>query len=526
MQELIAQAHEEIRSASRFRWYGMLLAWLICAGGWVWVAIQPDIFEANARVYVDTSSILQPVLGNRIITPNVTTQLAYIREALLGREQMVAVARDTGLDSTASTTAQYEAVISSLQNAIQIRSTGGPRNSPDGVYSISYRNSERGHAISVVSAVLDNFVETTIGANQQQGDTAERFLDERVDEYEARLARAEQARAEFVKENSERLPGTQGSYFTRLQSERDALDKVRRDLAILQSRRDELSAQLRGERSVISSTGAGLEPAPNSLDARIRDSERRLDELLLEYTERHPDVIATRNMLERLKAQRTDQLSELGIDGEGGEQELGNLESNPVYQALQMNINDADVEIATLQADIALRQQRIEELQSLIDEVPEVEAQLARLNRDYEVIYEQYLALVRSRETQELTRKATDTDQIDFRVIDPPLAPLTPVAPDRIMMLAAVFGAAIAAGAALCYLLAQIRPVFGSPAALRQLTGLPVLGAVSYAWPERFRARRWWSLAAYVAASICLFAAFGALAGIEVAGSGLRSLIG
>lgn len=524
MHELIVQVLEELRSALRFRWYGMLAAWAVCLGGWAWVATQPDVFEASARVYVDTSSILQPVLGNRIVTPNVATQLAYIREALLGREEMEAVARDAGLDSSATTTADYEAVIANLQSAVQIQSAGGPRNSADGVYNIRYRHSDRAKAMAVVNAILDNFIESAYGANQTQGDTAEKFLDDRVAEYERRLGQAEEERAKFMQEHAGSLPGNEGGYYARMQNERDALEGAKRQLTLVQSRRAELAAQLRGERS---ENGGGLptgDPPPGSIDARILDYQTRLDELLLEYTEQHPDVIRLRQQLNRLLAQREDQLAALGADE--SQQDNPRLESNPIFQRLQMDINAADVEIAQIQADIKLREERVANLQGLINEVPEVEAQLARLNRDYQVIYEQYLALVRSRETQELTRQASEADNIDFKIINPPLAPLTPVAPDRMILLAAVFAAAIGVGAAVCYLLAQLRPVFSSSAVLRQQTGIPVLGAVTNAWPELLKARRRWSLVLYSAASLALFAVFGTLAGIELVGPGLRSIVG
>src|SRR5690606_22061985 len=116
-----------------------------------------------------------------------------------------------------------------------------------------------------------------------------------------------------------------------------------------------------------------------------------------------PDVIALRETLDRLKAQRDEQLAALGVSSG---RELSSLGANPVYQALQISLNEVEVEIAALKTDIETRQRTVENLQSLMNEVPEVEAQLAQLNRDYDVIYGQYTRLVQSRETQELTRQA------------------------------------------------------------------------------------------------------------------------
>lgn len=527
MQELLTQVIHEVRSALRYRWYGLLVMWVVCLGGWAWAAMQPDVYQANARVFVDTSSILQPVLGNRMFSSNVDAELAYIREALLGRPQMEIVARETGLDSAATTDDALEAVISGLQSSIQIQAVraGRTRNSSDGVYSINYRHSERDKAVAVVDAVLNRFVESTLGANRLQGDTAERFLEERLAEYEERLAAAEEERAQFQKENAGRLPGNQGGYFARMRAEQDGLDKAQGDLRILQSKRVALEAQLRGEGGNVPPGGTPevLDPVPNSLDARIQDYEARLDSLLLQFTERHPDVIAVRDTLDRLKEQRAEQLAALGLDESSGE--LLSYEGNPILQATQMAVNNTDIEIATLQAEILERTDRVNELQGLIDEVPEVEARLARLNRDYQVIYEQYLALVRSRETQELTRKASDTDQIDFRIINPPRAAPTPVAPDRLALIAMVFAAAVAAGVGVCYLLAQLSPVFSNGTSLRQYAGLPLLGVVTHAWPEQRRVAQRRATAAYAVALAALVTAFAGLAGVELLGPGIHQFV-
>jgi polysaccharide chain length determinant protein (PEP-CTERM system associated) len=524
MKELVEEVLAEIQSAWRFRWFGMTLMWVVSIGGWAWVILQPNVFEATARVYVDTSSVLEPVLGNQIVTPDVEAQIAYVREALLGRPRLEAVARETGLDARAATPQQRETVLASLAAAIQLDSQGGTRNTPDNLYDITYRNTDRDVAVSVVDEILETFVESAHGASRLQGDTAEQFLDERVQEYETRLAQADQALADFKRANADKLPGAEGDYFQRLQTERDALAGAQRQLRILQSRRDQLSEQLRGERSVVPGvTDVATEPPPNSIDARIRDYETQLDAALLQYTEKHPTVIALRDALDRLLAQRSEQLASLGIAG--SDQELQALAANPIYESLQVAIAETDVEMATLRADVNEREARVAELQALIGEVPQVEAQLTRLNRDYDVVYQQYLALVRSRETQELTRKASDTDQVDFRIINPPLASFTPVAPNRLLLLAAVFGAALAAGAGLCYVLAQLSPVFSNSSTLARQVGLPVFGVIMNAWAEQQLARHRAAIGLFAGAFAALVLCFAGLMGIEMFGSGLHELV-
>jgi hypothetical protein len=187
-------------------------------------------------------------------------------------------------------------------------------------------------------------------------------------------------------------------------------------------------------------------------------------------------------------------------------------------------LNEANVGIAAIEADLKERRAEANRLQALIEEVPEVEAELARLNRDYNVIYEQYQSLVRSRETQDLSEKAQDADAVEFRVIDPPLADFAPVAPNRLLLLAAAFMGALGAGGALCWVLSQLSPVFASAAKLREISGLPVIGSISHALPHL--KRRGLALASFAAAIGCLTIVFGAAVMVELVGPGIRTLVG
>ena len=264
------------------------------------------------------------------------------------------------------------------------------------------------------------------------------------------------------------------------------------------------------------------EPSPNSIDGRIRDHRAELDRLLLQYTERHPEVIALTETLERLEAQRAEQLRSLGVDD--SDQQISTLGANPVYQAVQIAINEVDVEIATLEADLRDRQQRLDDLRALVDEVPGVEAELARLNRDYSVIYDQYQAVIQSREMQQLSQQASATDQVEFRVLNPPRADIEPVAPKRLLLLVGVLVAALGCGAGLSWLLAQVRPVVPSARALRQLIGRPVVGTVSKFIDPRYARRRRFAILSFSTSIVGLVLLVGGVMLIEILGPGIHAI--
>ena len=62
MDQLIQQALEILRGMWRRRWIGVAVAWLVGIAGAVALMLLPDRFEASARVYVDTKTVLRPLL--------------------------------------------------------------------------------------------------------------------------------------------------------------------------------------------------------------------------------------------------------------------------------------------------------------------------------------------------------------------------------------------------------------------------------------------------------------------------------
>ena len=63
MRDLYEQLLTYIRGIWRYRWFMMLMAWLICIVGWGVVYQLPDKYKAEARVHVDTQSMLRPLLA-------------------------------------------------------------------------------------------------------------------------------------------------------------------------------------------------------------------------------------------------------------------------------------------------------------------------------------------------------------------------------------------------------------------------------------------------------------------------------
>ena len=132
--------------------------------------------------------------------------------------------------------------------------------------------------------------------------------------------------------------------------------------------------------------------------------------------------------------------------------------------------------------------------------LPTIEAQLASLNRDYEVTRELYQNLVMRRESSQLTYKAEQTgEDLQFRILEPPLVPVTPASPNRILLETLVLIASLGIGVGLAIVYEQIRPTFYTKRQLNSAIDLPVLGFVSMYKTEREIARRRMGVVIFIA---------------------------
>jgi len=493
MQDILAQLLLMLRGAWRYRWPALALAWAVALAGWLAVAAMPDRFEARTRVYVDTESLLKPLLEGIAVDRDVMGQVSMMQSVMKSRPNLEKVARKTDLFLSADSTQEQEVVIDSLQERILLQATSplGPvrRAGVPNEFIVSFEDSNPKTAYRVVQSLLDTFMEDSLGIKRDDAGVAERFIIQQLSDYERKLLEAESKLADFKKTNVGMMPGTQGDYYQRLDQSMAQLETLRSRYRQVSERRNELARQLQGEEPTFGLT-APVGSAP--IDAQIASYQARIDQLLLQYTEKHPEILALRDTIRRLEEEKAQgaKVSTSVAAPTGGSTDdmlMRSLDMNPVYQSMKISLSQAEAELAEVRGLIAAQEQAIGGLRSRMDAIPQVEAELSQLNRDYQVNKAQYDQLLQRLESARISQRADQsTGDVKFRVIDPPTVPVVPSGPERTLLSALVLLASIGAGLGFALLLQQIRPVFSTKDTLRQVTGLPVLGSVTAAVLQSF----------------------------------------
>jgi polysaccharide chain length determinant protein (PEP-CTERM system associated) len=479
MNQVADEVLNAVRAVWRRRWIAVAAAWVAALIGIVVVKAVPNRYEASARIYVDTQTVLKPLMQGLAFQPDTDQQLRMLARTIVSRPNIQQMLKHLGTDVSMKGE-DTDHTIDRLVERIKVESSGG------NLYVVSFRDTYPQRAKAVVAGLVDLFVVTGMGSEQKDSAEAGNFINDQIKIYEQKLSEAEGRLKDFKVRNFSVSGVSSQDYFARTATISDEVTRLKIAYAAAERSRDALRRELSGEDPQLpAEAAAGLPPAPSELDTRIADQKRQLDELLRKYTEQHPDVIAARNTIRQLEEQRTAEKAQKGAHA-------GSAATSPVFQQIRVQLAQAEANVAALGSQLAAQQQRLDELHATATKVPAAEAELAQLNRDYDVIRHNYEQLVSRREAASLGVKMDQSAQLaDFRVIEPPRVLPKPVFPDRVALTAVAMLASLVFGVAVAYALSLLYPTFASPRQLQDLTRRPVIGTISvYPSAETMAAKR------------------------------------
>jgi polysaccharide chain length determinant protein (PEP-CTERM system associated) len=455
------------------RWVVLLCAWAVALPGWLVVASIPSVYQSSSRIYVDTSSVLQPLLRGIAVQADLRTQVQLMKQTLLSRPNLIEVARRTDYDLTVRSDTQMEGLLTKLQGNTSI---GSDRQN---IFTIAFTDTQPQRAYDVVQALLTMFVESNLGQSRQDLDTAEDFIANQIAEYEARLIEAEDELARFKQQHLDVVLG-EGSYLARASAANALKEQLEQALEVAIAQRNHLRSELESIPEIVPSDLLGAGP-PDDTERRIVDIEAQLRQLLSQYTEKHPDVVSLRRQLSALLEKQEIARKALAESDDPMMAENASYGApNPVHGQVKLRLIEIETQIEDLQRRAASARAQAESLAAKANQVPQVEAEFQRLNRDYGIVKARYDELLSRRESARMSRSREAVgQQVQYRLIDPPVIANHPVGPNRPLYLVAVLVFAIATGLGIALVLVILDTSFASVAELRQYTGLRVLGTVS-----------------------------------------------
>lgn len=519
MEELISRFTTIAKGMWKHRWLGLVVAWVVTAIGSAVVLWVPDKYEATARIFVDTQSILKPLMAGLAVQPNVDQQVIMLSRTLISRPNVEKLIRMADLDLKSQSKEAQDALIDTLMKTLEIKNVGR-----DNLYVLSYRDSSPEKAKRVVQSLVSIFVESSLGDTRKDSRTAKQFIDEQIKGYVVKLEEAEARMKDFRVRNIEVQTADGKDMADKISAVSAQLNQARLELREAENARDSAKRQLEAEKSQNANTTSrsllqesAMSISTPEIDGRIDVQKRNLDILLQRFTEQHPDVVGTRRMIKELEDIKQKEVTELRKTAVPSPESAST--NSLAYQELNRMLAGSEVQVAALRARVGEYEARFNRARELMKTAPQIEAEFAQLNRDYDINKKNYNDLVARRESAALSGDLDNaTGVADFRLIDPPRASPKPVAPNRLLLLPLALLAALAAGLATAFVASQLRAVFYDARSLRDAVGLPLLGVVTLVQGEAAALREKIDRRKFMGAS-------GGLVGIFIAGMITFSLV-
>lgn len=503
MSSIYEEVHIALHGVWTRRWIALAIAWAVCLAGWLVVAMVPNSYESKARIFVQIDDVLADQIG---IGGDRKRDIERVRQTLTSAINLEKVIRATSLGDKVTTDKQMQAAVEGLGKNVKVVSQQDNLFEITGSAGGGGRNDAENAKLAqdIVQKMIDIFREENLAGGRGEMTDTLAFMDQQLASRKKDLEAAELKRTEFEAKNAGFIPGA-GSFTTRIEAARGQLRDVESNLLAAQSALASINGQLSGTPQTIAVAGAagGARGALAQAQSDLASMRAR------GLTDSHPDVIAVKGQIAGLQRVAT---------GEGG----GGGAPNPAYASLVSIKADREASIVALQSRKGSLQAEIAQLSAQQYSEPTVAAEAARINRDYDVLKEQYDKLLRDREQLRLRGQVeTERDAVKFEVIDPPTTPRGPSAPDRPLLLLLVLVVGIGAGGAGAFALAQLKSAYSTTGQLERATGLPVLGAVSEAITRTARATRMRRLKWFAGGVAGLFVVLFVLLGIEMLKRGM-----
>jgi polysaccharide chain length determinant protein (PEP-CTERM system associated) len=492
------------------RWAGLAAAVLFCAVGWAAVKMSAEEYQVEAKVFLDSKAALRPLLGGGDGQEGASPEqmAVLVKRTLLNRESVLEVINSTDIKEAADSPEALEKLIQGVTSKIKVKRVMvgvedevNNDSAPLDIYTVSYRTDDAQRAKDVVEVVLKLFKQRLAELARGGAREAGAFLDAEIASYSQQLTQAEDKLKQFKLDHPDVLLDKDGQgYSQRLETLQRELENARLALREADYRASALRSQISvigSQRSIVSTGGAA---GPTALDGRIEAAQVKLQELQTSFTDKHPDVIAAKAALESLLQQKREGRDQ--VPGGGVVYGPASDTSGP-----RLMLAEAEARAAAMRDQIVILERQLAEMKPMAGKLPKVEAELAQLNRDYDVLKQTYEKLVQRRELIKLTEGAQAGDSM-FKIIEPPRVPTVPVSLPRTLMSSIVLGLALPLGFGIAWLRAQGRPTFYTRSQLASLSGVPVLGAISMNWSSGQVAKRRFGMAVFAVALVGLLGAY------------------
>lgn len=425
-----------LRALHRHRYLAGIVALLVmtCIGGYSFTL--PKKYSADTTVFIERN-VIDSLVKGIAVSPDINDRIRVLRYAILSRDLVTKTLEEVGSDVFTKTEAEQQLYISGLIERINLRIRGQE------LFIVSLVDQSPAFAQKFVNTLVGKYVEENISAKRDETYGANRFLQEQIETFKAKLEEAEDKIIAFRKQNGVYFSVDESATLTAIRQIEGQIETLELNQETLTARKTQIQRQLAEIPQTIDMVSESAE------GGRLAEMESRLATLLLRYTDNYPEVIRLRSEIEALKQQLTDPHQQAD---EGGQTRLTSM--NPLYQDLQGQVFEIDAELSSLAARKLNLQRTIAKREKELQDVPTARKELGLLVQERDSVRNIYNDLLGRMSQSEVSKQMEIGNKTaTFRIVDAAVLPKIPVSPNMMKMFLMAVAGGIGCAIGLVYLL-------------------------------------------------------------------------
>ena len=447
----------------------------------------PDLYESSTLIVVKPSTLPNSVVP-MITEETLTRELASISQVVTSRSSLQPLVEKYDLYKEERQRGEaMEVIIDTMRKGIKVE-VNTSRNDITNAFNITYRGRDPKTTQAVAADLASKYVDEQTRGTVNAGASAKQFIEEQVRGAKEELDAIDNQRLAYLQQNMNNLPSQSQALvgrLTALHEEQKALlaelGRLRDLAAAYRSQLGDISKSYEQEMvlSAENTTDPKTTAAWAELVRRRSEYEGELQQLLAQYKDKHPDVVAKKKQVEDIKAQQDQMLNEWKDRIEERRQKLAKL-TDPRLLTLRTNISMVEGDMDRQQRMLSETNRQIADLDTRINAIPNAEVGLEALDREYQTKKSNYDNLLAQQQKIVVGADAAKEQQGGgIQVVDPANLPEKPVAPKRFTLTAGGFAIGLALGV-LLVMLFEIRRLFTIETIedAKHYTNLPVLASI------------------------------------------------
>lgn len=424
--------------------------------------LLPKVYEAKSTVFIERN-VINSLVKDIAITPSMDERLKVLSYAMKSRNILTKVVDTLGVDKKRLDKDGLEKFIAGLQDNTDIKMKDMD------LFVVSYKDEDPKFASEYVNTLVRLYVEENLSSKREEAYGANSFLSEQIKFFKEKLDAVEADVIEFRKEKGIFVAVNESNVVSDIKGAQDNIEAIKISKRELEARKKTITKQLSEEKPyTVAIYGK------DSLKDKLALLQKKLNELLVQYTNDYPDVIKVQSEIESVKAMMKNR------DGTKEEDQSDTEVStlNPLYQQLKEESTRIERELAALAAKGEQLVNFVESKKEYLRNIPAEKTKLAEIEMErntYRNIYEELVAKLGQ---SEVSKQMEIQDKSStFRIVDPAMVSSEPVSPNRLRIMLMGIIAGLAGGIGIVIGLDTLDTSAKTVSALRDL-GYPVLAVI------------------------------------------------